>query len=314
MSMVINTNMGAMNANRILDQNSRDQAVTMERLTTGLRVNRSADDAAGLAVVTTMKTQSIGTVMAVRNANDGMSMIQTVEGATEEVVNMMQRMRELAVQSMNDTYTNENRQQSQMEFRQLQLEIDRVADTTKFNGMRLMSNSTTGTTAVNEFNMLTTADVHTAAGSGFQSAQLRASAAGFQVGWETGSVNRIGVALMDFKTMSSRSTGIRLMSAGVGNVSNIAFAASAIRAIDGDLSAIKNLRAHWGAVQNRLDHTVSNLQNVNENINSSRSRIEDTDFAKESANLARNQVLQQAGMSMLSQANQNSQGVLSLLR
>jgi flagellin len=312
--MVINTNMGAMNANRILDQNSRDQAVTMERLTTGLRVNRSADDAAGLAVVTTMKTQSIGTVMAVRNANDGMSMIQTVEGATEEVVNMMQRMRELAVQSMNDTYTNENRQQSQMEFRQLQLEIDRVADTTKFNGMRLMSNSTTGTTAVNEFNMLTTADVHTAAGSGFQSAQLRASAAGFQVGWETGSVNRIGVALMDFKTMSSRSTGIRLMSAGVGNVSNIAFAASAIRAIDGDLSAIKNLRAHWGAVQNRLDHTVSNLQNVNENINSSRSRIEDTDFAKESANLARNQVLQQAGMSMLSQANQNSQGVLSLLR
>jgi flagellin len=312
--MVINTNMAALNANRVLDQNSRESAVTMERLTTGLRVNRSADDAAGLAVITQMKTQSIGTQMAIRNTNDGISMIQTVEGATEEVVNMMQRMRELAIQSMNDTYTNENRQQSQMEFRQLQLEIDRVADTTKFNGMRLMSNSVTGTTAPNEFNMLNTADVHVATASAFQSAQARPSAAGFQVGWQTASADRIGLALMDFKTMSSRSTGIRLMSAGVGNVSNIAFAASAVRVLDGDLSAIKNMRSYWGAVQNRLEHTVANLQSVDENINAARSRIEDTDFAKESANLARTQVLQQAGMSMLSQANQQSQQVMSLLQ
>lgn len=319
--MGVNTNMGAINANRILDQTTREQAISQERLTSGLRINRSADDAAGLAVVTGMKTQTIGTEMAIQNANDGIGLIQTVDGAAEEVVEMLQRMRELGIQSMNGTYNNDNRQQMQAEFRQLQLEIDRVADTTKFNGMSVMTNSVTGQTGRNEFAMMSAGAVQTAAASGFVQQQGLASGLQLQVGWETdrdwgtASVNTIGVALMDFKTLSSRSEEIKLLNGvSASFAENVSVARNAVKTIDADLSAIKTMRSHWGAVQNRLEYTVSNLQNVNENIEGARSRIEDADFAKESANLARTQVLQQAGMSMLSQANQNSQQVMSLLR
>lgn len=318
MAMGINTNMGAINANRILDQTSRAQENTMERLTSGSRINRSADDAAGLAAVTGMKTQTIGTDMAVRNANDGIGFIQTVDGATDEVTNMMQRMRELGVQSMNGTYNNDNRQQMQVEFRQLQLEIDRVADTTKFNGMNVM---TSATQAGQSFAMLSAGKVGAAANSGFVAQQGKASSMQMQVGWETdtdwgkASVNTVGVALMDFKTLSARSDAVKLLD-GVSATfaANVSTARAAVAAIDNGLSAIKTMRSHWGGVQNRLESTVANLQNVNENIEGARSRIEDADFAKESAELARTQVLQQAGQSMLSQANQQSQQVLSLLR
>ncbi|WP_028485160.1 flagellin N-terminal helical domain-containing protein [Hydrogenovibrio halophilus] len=316
MAMGINTNMGAINANRILDQTSRAQETTMERLTSGLRINRSADDAAGLAVTTGMKTQTIGTEMAIRNANDGIGLVQTVDGASEEVTNMMQRMRELGIQSMNGTYNNDNRQQMQVEFRQLQLEIDRVADTTKFNGMSVMT-----TVSANGFAMLSAGAVNQAAASGFVVQQGLASGLQLQVGWETdtdwgkASVNTIGVALMDFKTLSARSETVKLL-AGVSAsfAANVSVARGAVAIIDAGLSAMKTMRSHWGAVQNRLDYTVSNLQNVNENIEGARARIEDADFAKESAELARTQVLQQAGQTMLSQANQQSQQVLSLLQ
>ena len=276
MAMVINTNMGALNANRILDATGREQSVAMERLTSGLRINKAADDAAGLAVTTGMTTQIKGTDQAVRNANDGISLIQTVDGATEEIVNMMQRMRELSVQSLNGTYNSENRAQMNEEFTQLQQEIDRVAKTTKFNEVSVMNGS--------------------------------ATAVSLHVGWETGANNKITVTLTNFSAAA--------INAGSGAVSigTVSAASAAIAAIDQDLSNINTRRATWGALQNRLESTVSNLNNVNENISASRSRIQDADFARESASLARTQVLQQAGMSMLSQANQNSQNVLSLLR
>ena len=276
MAMVINTNMGALNANRILDATGREQSVAMERLTSGLRINKAADDAAGLAVATGMTTQIKGTDQAVRNANDGISLIQTVDGATEEIVNMMQRMRELSVQSLNGTYNSENRAQMNEEFTQLQKEIDRVAKTTKFNEVSVMNGS--------------------------------ATAVSLHVGWETGANNKITVTLTNFSAAA--------INAGSGAVSigTVSAASAAIAAIDQDLSNINTRRATWGALQNRLESTVSNLNNVNENISASRSRIQDADFARESASLARTQVLQQAGMSMLSQANQNSQNVLSLLR
>ena len=143
MAMVINTNMGAINANRVLDATGRDQSVAMERLTSGLRINKAADDAAGLAVATGMTTQVMGTDQAVRNANDGISLIQTQDGAMEEVVNMMQRMRELAVQSLNGTYNAENRAQMDQEYDQLASEIVRVGNTTKFNEVSLMDGTTT---------------------------------------------------------------------------------------------------------------------------------------------------------------------------
>lgn len=272
MAMVINTNMASMNAARILDGTSRDQATTMERLTSGLRINKAADDAAGLAVATGMTTQIMGTDQAIRNANDGVGLIQTMDGASEEIVNMFQRMRELGIQSLNGTYSAENRQQMNAEYEQLSLEINRVAETVKFNEIPLMNASAVSI------------ELH--------------------VGWETGSENKLTIEVVDFTTLSAL----------FNNITTISAAASAVGKVDEALSFIKSQKAKWGALQNRLDYTVANLANVNENLNGARSQIQDADFAKESAMLARVQVLQQAGMSMLSTANQQSQSVLQLLQ
>ena len=274
MAMVINTNLASINAVRTLDHTSLEQKTAMERLTSGLRINKAADDAAGLAVVTGMTTQIKGTDMAIRNANDGISVLQTMDGATEEIVDMLQRMRELGVQALNGSYNNNNRAQMNEEFSQLRNEIDRIANTTKFNETELMD----GTNA--------SVVIH--------------------AGWETGVNNKITISTFDFNSAA--------LSVAGDTISTVTTASAAIGAIDSDLSNINTIRAKWGALQNRLESTVSNLNNINENMMASRSRIQDTDFAKESANLARTQVLQQAGMSMLSQANQQSQQVMQLLR
>jgi flagellin len=287
MAMVINTNMASLNAVRMLDRTSGDQSTAMERLTSGLRINRAADDAAGLAVTTKMTTQIMGTDMAIRNANDGIAKVQTMDGASEEITNMLQRMRELGVQALNGTYSSANRTQMNEEFSQLQSEIDRIAQTTKFNGVPLMN-----------------------------SAAVQASTAAiFHVGWETGAQNKISTSIMNFGTSALSAGGVTLgsltlLSTAVGTTA----ASAAVSKLDVVLSKINLQRASWGALQNRLESTVSNLSNLNENIMASRSRIQDADFAKESANLARTQVLQQAGMSMLSQANQQSQNVMQLLQ
>ncbi len=268
MATVINTNVGSINAVRLLDQSARSQATSMERLTSGLRINNSKDDAAGQAVVTNMTSQIRGLDMAVRNANDGMSLVQTADGAMDEQVNMLQRMRELAIQSMTGTYTDTQREAMDAEVQELNSELTRIQSTIKFNGNSLLD----GTSAIN-----------------------------FQVGWENGSNNKIA-----FTKASFGSLGISIKTA--------ATASAAVSTISARLQSIESQRAKWGALQNRLEYTVSNLQNVNENISASRSRIQDTDYAKEAANLARTQVLQQAGMSMLTQANQSTQNALSLLQ
>lgn len=305
MAMVINTNIAAINAQNSLAATSKSQSMAMERLTSGLRINGASDDAAGLAVATGMTTQIRGTDQAIRNANDGMGLLQTVDGASEEIVNMLQRMRELGIQSMNGTYNSDNRKQMDSEFSQLQTEIQRIADTTKFNGMNVMNGSSFSTVSA-------TASGVTAAA--LSTAAATSGAMKVQAGWETASQNQIGIALMNFSTLSVLANSTLLGGAASSFGSAVSMAKSAIHVVDTALSAIKTMRATWGAVQNRLEFTVSNLTNVNENITASRSRIEDADFAQESANLARTQVLQQAGMSMLSQANSNSQNVLSLLR
>lgn len=308
MAMVINTNMASLNAVRTLDATSREQSTAMERLTSGLRINRAADDAAGLAVAQGMTTQIRGTDMAIRNANDGIGMLQTLDGATEEVMNMMQRMRELAVQSMNGTYSMDNRKQMDSEVVQLQHEIQRIADTTKFNGLNIMNASSFGTAAVSATFAATSAGALSVAGS-------NASAMKIHAGWEGASNNRIGIPLLNFSSLSAINSTIGLANQGITTyASAVKKASTAMTVFDTGLSVLKTMRATWGALQNRLESTVSNLQNINENINESRSRIMDTNFATESANLARTQVLQQAGMSMLSQANQQSQQVLSLLQ
>jgi flagellin len=311
MAMVINTNIGSENAIRLLDKSGRSQSTSMERLTSGQRINGANDDAAGLAIVTGMTAQIRGTDMAIRNANDGMGLLQTMDGASEEVVNMLQRMRELSIQSLNGTYNAENRVQMNTEVQQLVKEIDRVAGTTKFNEIPLMA--TLGTKG----SYLSTAPV---------SLKL-------QVGWEVANAgsgrDKITISIANFWTGASGTTGVFGQTTftnanGSKYVVNSAFsritisttakASTAVMKIDSALSRISTERAKWGALQNRLEYTVSNLQNVNENMQAARSRIQDTDYARESANLARTQVLQQAGMSMLSQANQMSQNVMSLLK
>ncbi|WP_019556730.1 flagellin N-terminal helical domain-containing protein [Thiomicrorhabdus arctica] len=273
MAMVINTNIGSLNATRQLEASSKDQATAMERLTSGLRINSAADDAAGLAVATNMTTQIMGTDQAVRNANDGISMAQTIDGAADEITSMMQRQRELAVQSLNGTYSAANRTAMNAEFSALTSEIGRIASTTKFNGVSVMD------TVVST---------------------------NIQVGWETNAQDSIAVT-----TIGGSSIATAL---GTVDVLTVTKAALAIAELGVQFTSLNSARSGVGAVQNRLDHTVSNLQSISENINASRSFIQDTDFAKESAELARTQVLQQAGMSMLSQANQASQNVLQLLK
>ncbi|MFA6700444.1 MAG: flagellin [Thiomicrospira sp.] len=306
MAMVINTNMGSLNAQRLLDQSSRAQADSAERLTSGLRINKAADDAAGLAVATGMTTQIRGTDQAIRNANDGIGLVQTLDGASDEVVNMMQRMRVLTLQSMNGTYNMSNRSQMQAEFGQLQNEIQRIADTTKFNGMNIMNASSFSAGVVSaSFGGVSAAAISTA----------QDAAAGMKIhaGWEAASANQVKIALMNFSSLSVLAT--HLASGGMSTYgSALAQGSVVLSIIDRGLSVINTMKATWGAYQNRLEYTVSNLANVQENITASRSRIQDADFAAESSQLARTQVLQQAGMSMLSQANQNSQNVLSLIR
>ena len=274
MSMVINTNIASLNATRQLDLSSRAQSVTMERLTSGLRINSAADDAAGLAVATKMTTQIMGTDMAIRNTNDGISMAQTIDGAAEEMMDMMQRQRELAIQSLNGTYSADNRSAMNAEYDALSAELARISSTTKFNGVQVMNVSAD------------TVDIH--------------------VGWEDNAADSITV-----NAIGGTNIATLVNAEAIDTATN---AADALDVLDAQITNLSTQRSGVGAIQNRLEHTVSNLQNISENMNASRSVILDADFAKESADLARTQVLQQAGMSMLSQSNQASQNVLQLLQ
>ena len=313
MAMVINTNMGSENAIRLLDKSGRSQSTSMERLTSGQRINHSKDDAAGLAITTGMTAQIRGTDMAIRNTNDGMALIQTMDGASEEIVNMLQRMRELSIQSLNGTYNSENRLQMNTEVQQLVKEIDRVAGTTKFNEIQIMA--TLGTKG----SYLSTAPTSLKIQAGWEVAnagsgrdKITISIANFWTGvsgaQQNGIFGRATVTAANGSKAVVNSAFSRITISTTGNAS------VAVMKIDSALSRISTERAKWGALQNRMEYTVSNLQNVNENMQAARSRILDADYARESANLARTQVLQQAGMSMLSQANQMGQNVMSLLK
>lgn len=274
MAMGINTNTNALKAVNSLERSNRSMETSMERLTSGKKINSAKDDAAGLAIATKMTSQINGFAKATQNTSDGMSLIQTMDGATDQVVSMMQRMRDLSVQSLNGTYTDENRTDINAEFQQLKTEIDRVGKTVNFNGQDLL-NGTNATFL-------------------------------FQVGADGGANNKISVP-----TINIQQTALNI---NTDTIATAAEASTALANIDLDIKSLQTSKANWGAVQNRLTYTMDNLSTMSENLSSARSRIQDTDYAKESANLSRTQVLQQAGMSMLAQANQSSQNVLSLLR
>jgi flagellin len=248
----INTNVMSLNAQRNLMTSASSLGTSMQRLSSGLRVNSAKDDAAGLAIAERMNAQVKGMNVAIRNANDGISLAQTAEGALGKIGDNLQRMRELAVQSANDTNSTTDRAALDEEYKALAAENKRVIDNTKFNGQALLS------------------------GTGGTSGSFT-----FQVGANTSADNQITVTTTDIAT---------------------------------SINAITTARSQYGAVQNRFDSVISNLQVASENQAASRGRIMDADFAQETANLSRGQILQQAGTAMVAQANQLPQGVLSLLR
>ncbi|WP_315531145.1 flagellin domain-containing protein [Delftia acidovorans] len=281
MAMSINTNVQSLNAQRNLGTSQSSLSTTMQRLSSGLRVNSAKDDAAGLAIAERMNAQVRGMNVAVRNANDGISLSQTAEGALGKIGENLQRMRELAVQAANDTNGTADRGSMDKEFKQLAEENARVIKNTKFNGQELLT------------------------GSGGNAGTFQ-----FQIGSNTASDNQISITTSDLA--NAMGTAVQGTAASLGSTASTALAA--VTALDGAIDAVNGKRADFGASQNRFDAVISNLQVASENTASARSRITDADFASETANLSRAQILQQAGTAMVAQANQLPQGVLALLR
>jgi flagellin len=392
MSMVIGTNVASLTAQRHLDSSRADLQTSMERLSSGSRINSATDDAAGLAISDRMTSQINGLTQAVRNASDAMSLGQTAEGALDESTAILQRMRDLSVQSVNDTNTSTDRAAMQSEVAELQTELTRIGNSSSFNEQTLLDGSftaktfqighqggdtlsltindmrstalgalaagtitaatitkTAGTTgaaavvsstisaaavsgdilsfSVDRAGTATTfSHTYTAAATVDEAADAFVTAnstAASTAGWtltneSNGTVtftNTAGAAALVVSSSTVTATQRTVQTAvGSADISTAAGATSALTSIDAAIKEVGQERATLGAFQNRLEHTVSNLQSMVENTSAARSRIADADFAVESANLAKNQVLQQAGTAMLSQANASTQNVLSLLK
>lgn len=274
--MIINHNLNAMNAHRNMAMNTNNAGKAMEKLSSGLRINRAGDDAAGLAISEKMRGQVRGLEQASRNSQDGISMIQTAEGALNETHDILQRMRELAVQSSNDTNTADDRAQIQLEVTDLIDEIDRIATTTQFNTQNLLD-ATGGTTGAFDF----------------------------QIG-----ANTTQTITVTFADMQSAALGVDAIDLGADSATSTA----AIATIDAATKLVSDERAQLGAKQNRLEHTINNLNVGAENLQAAESRIRDVDMAKEMMNFTKNNILNQASQAMLAQANSAPQAVLQLLR
>jgi flagellin len=279
MTTVINTNVASLTAQRTLAKSSLEMATALQRLSSGLRINSAKDDAAGLALTERLTSQVRGYNQAIRNAGDGISLVQTAEGGIEAITNSLQRMRELAVQAANYSLTSVDRVAVNTEFQALRAEIDRVATQTQFNGTYLLSGS--------------------------------APAAGmiFQVGANVAET----ITVDTVSTVGVGSTGLGLTSLSLTGVTALN-AEAALTAVSAAIDTVVQERAKLGASINRFEQTISNLRVTVENLTSARSRIQDADFAAETAALTRLQILQQSGMAVLSQANNLPQGVLALLR
>lgn len=282
MAMTINTNAISLNAQRNTANNAMSLSTTMARLSSGLRVNSSKDDAAGLAIADRMNTQVRGMNVAIRNANDGISLAQTAEGGLASINDMLQRMRELSVQATNSTNTTGDVAKLNNEFVQLSEEVGRTMSATTFNGQAVL---------------------------------IGGSAYDFQVGANADSANRITVASASI-SLSGHASIVAVLSGGTASgLASVTLNNSAIiGALDSAISAVNDRRATLGAVQSRFEQTIANLRIGVENQAAARGRIMDADFASETANLSRSQILQQAGTAMIAQANQLPQNVMSLLR
>lgn len=390
MALTINTNVASLNAQRNLGKSQGALNKSMERLSSGLRINSAKDDAAGLAISDRMTSQIRGLNQASRNANDGISLAQTAEGALQESTNLLQRMRELAVQSANDTNSTSDRSSMNDEVKQLKAEIDRISSTTEFNGTKVLDGSMTNAT----FQVGANAGTNQTISFGIQSASASdlgtsgevavaaATASGslgdlafvadatgttgnasydiqFVVGTATaatvattggvttvtlasagsaatantttaiatllsGELSNVTVSATASSTLTADSDGVATLSGGITeiqttsvegiSISSLEGAQGAIKSIDLALSDVDTIRGGLGAVQNRFESTIANLQNVSENLSAARSRILDADIAQETSAMTKNNILQQAGVSILAQANQAPQLALSLLQ
>jgi flagellin len=281
MSLIINTNVASLGAQRSLATSGAELKTAMERLSSGKKINSAADDAAGFAIAERMTAQIRGLNMATKNANDGLSMLAVVENATNDVTDMLHRMRELAIQATNDTNGSQDRIFLQKEVAELIKEIDRVADQTTYNDQVVLDGTFTSKS--------------------------------IQVGTESG--NKVTFSINGINTDEIGTTGSAAATkVALITVSSASGAQDALQVITDAIEQVAGDRATYGALQNRLEYTVSNLMNVAEFTTAARSRIEDADFAAESARLAKAQVLQQTGTAMLAQANASSQLALSLIR
>lgn len=276
--MIINHNMRAMNAQRNMGINTNNAAKSMEKLSSGLRINRAGDDAAGLSISEKMRAQIRGLDQASRNSQDGISMIQTAEGALNETHSILQRMRELAVQAANDTNVTVDRDSISDELKQLSDEITRIGQQTQFNTQDIL-NGTNGT--------------------GSSTVKL-------QVGANCGQTISVTFSAMNATTLTVSDISTK--------VSTSDLATGAIATINNAIEAVSKERSKYGAVQNRLEHAIANTDNASENLQSAESRVRDVDMAKEMMSYSKNNILQQAAQSMLAQANSSTQGVLQLLQ
>ena len=281
MPQTINTNVASLNAQRNLNGSQMSLAVSMQRLSSGLRINSAKDDAAGLAIAERMNAQVRGMNVAIRNANDGISLAQTAEGALSKVGDALQRMRELAVQARNSTNSSSDKDSLNKEFGELQSEITRVLGGTSFNGKKILGSD--GTTLT------------------------------FQIGANTTSDDSVTITSENM-TANSDITAITASTAAINASSTASDIGAVIDDIDTAIDTINDTRATFGATQSRFDAIISNLQQSVEAQSAARSRIMDADFASETANMSRAQILQQAGTAMVAQANQLPNQVLSLLR
>jgi len=288
MGITANTNISSIAASRALNESRTDLTQAMERLSSGKRINSSRDDAAGQTVVSRMRAQITSLNQAIRNANDGLSMVQTYEGAADEIEDILIRMRELATLVQNGTYTTADGANADLEYKQLKAEIDRIQSKTKFNGSLDISSSVAASNQTYSF----------------------------QVGFNGGDAVSIAFGSLEASGLAGGTVthGFTNGFSAAAQGSQITHAASAVTVADAMLSNLNLNRATAGAVINRLEHTISNLMNVVQRTEEARSRIEDADFAAESAAMARANVLVQAGSAMLAQANQSPQYILALLR
>lgn len=282
MAQVINTNVMSLNSQRVLNRTNNQMQTALERLSSGMRINRAKDDAAGLAIANRFTSQIRGLEQANRNANDGISMVQTAEGALDEIGNMLQRMRELSVQARNDTVNAADKASLSDEFKELKSEISRVIQSTEFNNTKLLASNK---------NLV------------------------LQVGDQAGTNFRISIntIALSAKNVSGQGGLASVLAAG-NSIGTSGLAETNMSMLSSAIDNISALRADFGAKQSRLESTVRNNENIIENQSAARSRIQDADFALETANLTRTQILQQAGTAMLAQGNAVPQNVLSLLR